>query len=92
MQFVIHSHDNADGGARRAELRPAHHAYIDDHTDIIVTRGPLFDDDGAKVIGRVLILDVANRGEAEAFWNNEPFNRAGFYERTTIERWRFGHV
>ena len=92
MQFVIHCHDRSDGGERRAPLREAHHAYFDDHSGIIVTRGPLLDDDGAKMIGRVLILDVADRAQAEAFWTNEPFNRAGVYEWTTIERWRFGHV
>jgi uncharacterized protein YciI len=92
MQFVIHCHDRPDGGAQRASLREAHHAYLDDRRDIIVTRGPLLEDDGAKMIGRLLILDVADRAQAEAFWADEPFNRAGFYEWTTIERWRFGHV
>jgi hypothetical protein len=29
--------------------------------------------------------------EANAFWADEPFNRAGVYD-WTMERWRFGHV
>jgi uncharacterized protein YciI len=92
MQFVIHCRDKPDGGARRAQHTATHLDYLSDHQDIIVTRGPLLDDDGAKTIGSVLILDVADKAEAEAFWAGEPFNRAGVYERTTIERWRFGHV
>ena len=92
MQFVIHCHDKHDGGARRAPLRAAHLAYLEKHKDIIVARGPLLDDDGGRTIGGVLILDVANKAEAEAFWAGEPFNRAGVYEWATIERWRFGHV
>ena len=91
MQFVIHCHDRPDGGARRAQLRDAHRDYLKDHKDIIVARGPLLDDDAVKTIGSVLILDVADKAEAEAFWADEPFNRAGVYE-WTIERWRFGHV
>jgi uncharacterized protein YciI len=91
MQFVIHCHDRPDGGARRAALRSAHHAYFDDHRNIIVTRGPLLDDDGAKTIGRLLILDVADKAQAGTFWAGEPFNRAGLYD-WTMERWRFGHV
>ena len=91
MQFVIHCHDRPDGGARRDQLRDAHHAWFDAHRSIIVARGPLLDDDGAKTIGRLLILDVADKAEAEAFWSGEPFNRAGLYE-WTMERWRFGHV
>jgi len=91
MQFVIHCHDRPGGDARRAELRDAHHAYFDAHPDIIVTRGPLLDDDGAKTIGRLLILDVADKAQAEAFWAGEPYHRAGLYD-WTMERWRFGHV
>jgi len=91
MQFVIYCHDQPDGDTRRALLRDAHHAYFDDHRSIIVTRGPLLDDDGTKTIGRLLILDVADKAQAEAFWAAEPYNRAGLYE-WTMERWRFGHV
>jgi uncharacterized protein YciI len=92
MQFVIHAHDKPDGGARRAPLREAHLRYLGDHQDIIVARGPLLDDDGVNTIGSLLILDVADKAEAAAFWVSEPFNRAGVYEWTTMERWRFGHV
>jgi uncharacterized protein YciI len=91
MQFVIHGHDKPGGEARRAALRDAQLSYLNDHEDIIVARGLLFDDDGVKSIGSVLILDVADKAAADAFWADEPFNRAGMYE-STIERWRFGHV
>jgi uncharacterized protein YciI len=91
MQFVIHCHDKPDGGARRAPLRDAHLDYLNVHKRIIVAHGSLLDDDGVKTIGSVLILDVADKAEAGAFWADEPFNRAGVYE-WTMERWRFGHV
>ncbi|MES2564821.1 MAG: YciI family protein [Pseudomonadota bacterium] len=91
MQFVIHCHDKPDGNARRASLRDAHLSYLKHHRQIIVAHGPLLDDDGVNAIGSVLILDVADRAEAQAFWADEPFNRAGVYE-WTMERWRFGHV
>ena len=91
MQFVIHCHDKPDGGARRAPLRDAHLEYLQHHKDIIVASGPLLEDDGVKTIGSVLILDVADEAEANAFWSDEPFNRAGVYD-WTMERWRFGHV
>jgi uncharacterized protein YciI len=91
MQFVIHCHDRPDGGAQRAALRDAHLEYLERHKDIIVARGALLDDDGAKTIGSVLLLDVRDKAEAQAFWAGEPFNRAGVYD-STIERWRFGHV
>lgn len=92
MQFVIHGHDRADGGARRAPLRDALLDYLNGHKNIIVARGPLLDDDGNRTIGSLFILDVTDKAEAEAFWADEPFNNAGVYEWATIERWRFGHV
>ena len=91
MQFVIHCHDKPDSGVRRAQLSDAHLDYFKDHEDIVVAHGPLIDDDGVKTIGSVLILDVADKAEADAFWADEPFNRAGVCNGT-IERWRFGHV
>ena len=92
MQFVIHCVDKPDGGARRAPLRDNHLDYLNDHANIIVTRGPLQSDDGAQTTGSMLILDVADKAEAEAFFADEPFNGAGVYESVSIERWRFGHV
>ena len=92
MQYVIHTHDKPDGSARRAPLREAHHDYLSRHRNIIVARGPLLDDDGNRMIGSLLILEVADKAEAEGFWADAPFNSAGVYGWTTIERWRFGHV
>lgn len=92
MQFVIHARDQADGAARRAPLREAHLAYLNQHASIIVARGPLLDDDDNRTTGSLILLDVANKAQAEAFWAGEPFNRAGVYEWATMERWRFGHV
>ena len=98
MQFVIHAHDKANGAdsadstQRRAPLREAHLAYLNQHLNITIARGPLLDDAGNNTIGSLLMLDVANKAEAETFWDYEPFNLAGVFEQATIERWRFGHV
>ena len=62
------------------------------HHANIVARGPLLDDGGERTIGSLILLDVTNKTDAEAFWAGEPFNRAGVYETVTMERWRFGHV
>ncbi len=92
MQFVIHAHDKADGAARRLPLREAQHAYLDRHPQIYIARGPLLDDEGKHMIGSLIMVDVADKAEADAFWAELPFNRGGVYERATMERWRFGHV
>jgi uncharacterized protein len=61
-------------------------------TGIIVARGPLLDDDGSRMTGSLLIVDVADRDQAQAFWAGGPFVRSGIYGWWTLERWRFGHV
>jgi len=92
MQFVIHAHDKTDGVTRRTPLREAHHDYLNRHPHLFIARGPLLDDDGEQMIGSLIMLDVANKAAAEAFWANLPFNRGSVYEWATVERWRFGHV
>jgi uncharacterized protein len=92
MQFVIHAHDKTDSATRRASLREAHLEYLKQHRQIIVARGPLLDDMSERTLGSLIMLDVADKAAAEAFWAEEPFNRAGVYGRVTMERWRFGHV
>ena len=92
MQFVIHAHDRPDGESRRAPVREAQHEYLKRHSAIIIARGPLLDDSGSRMIGSLLLVDVADKAEAEAFWAGAPINRAGAYEWTMMERWRFGHV
>ena len=92
MQFVIHCRDKADGETLRAPLRIEHHERLNANNNITVVRGPLLTDDGSRMIGSLLILDVTDKKQAEAFWAGGPFVRAGVYDWWTIERWRFGHV
>lgn len=92
MQFVLHAMDVPNSAAIRDPLRQAHWDYLDTFADALPARGPLKSDDGETTIGSVCILDVPDRAAAEAFWANEPFNKAGVYDKVTMERWRFGHV
>lgn len=92
MQFIIHCDDVANSEVLRAPLRQAHRDYLEKHADKIVARGALKTDDGERVVGSALLLDVADRAEAEALLADEPFHRGGVYGHVTIERWIFGHV
>ncbi|MFT5446577.1 MAG: hypothetical protein ACI9DC_001746 [Gammaproteobacteria bacterium] len=92
MQFVVHSHNKANSSERLAALRDAHFEYLHNFQNIVVARGALLDDAATHTIGSLLILDVVDKAEAEAFWADEPFTRAGIFDGITIERWRFGHV
>jgi len=38
--------------------------------------------------GSVIILDLENRAAAEAFANNDPYNKAGLFASVTITTWK----
>ncbi len=92
LQFIVHCDDVADSAALRAPLRQAHRDYLEARAGMVIARGPLMTDDGETIVGSALLLDVADRAEAEAIWADEPFNRGGVYGHVTVERWIFGHV
>ena len=92
LQFYVHALDKADGGAIRKAHREAHSAYLTEHGDSVMVRGPLLTDDGETRNGSVLLLDFPDIDAARAFWAEEPYNRLGLYESVEFYAWRFGRV
>jgi uncharacterized protein len=90
MLYIIYQIDKPDAGSIRAEQRPAHFAYLDEHRDILVLGGALLAEDGMTRQGSVLIVNVRSRQEAERFSANEPFRTAGLFARVEIRRMRRG--
>ena len=86
MAWIIVSNDNENGPAIRADtaVMDAHWAYELANKDIILAAGSLRDDDGVTKTGSLLVLDVANREEAHAFFDNDPATKAGMRGETTI--------
>jgi len=50
--------------------------------------GALIEDDGTGGSGGLLIVDTDERKEAQRFIDNDPFTKAGLFEKVTITRWR----
>jgi uncharacterized protein YciI len=90
MLYIIYQEDRADGAAIRAAARDEHFAYLDKHEDILVLGGALMAEDGATRTGSVLIVNVPNLADAEAFSENEPFRKAGLFSSVKISRMRRG--
>ncbi len=86
MAWLIVSDDNDNGPAIRANavIMDAHWQYELANRDIILAAGSLRDDEGAVKKGSLLVLDVATRAEAEAFFANDPATRAGMRGKTSI--------
>lgn len=90
MLYVIYQEDAPGSAALRAEHRPAHFAYLEEHKDILVLGGAMLGDDGETRIGSVLIINVPSRADAERFSENEPLRKAGTFRSVKINHMRRG--
>jgi len=79
--------DRPGAATLRAELRPAHKAYLGEVAGRIAFAGPLLDDAEA-MIGSLLVIDFADRAAALAWLDAEPFTRAGVYASRSVHRFR----
>ena len=90
MLYIIYQEDGPDSKAIRAQHRDTHFAYLDKHKDILVLGGAMIAEDGATRTGSVLILNVPNLAEAEAFSAEEPLRKSGVFSSVKITRMRRG--
>ena len=88
MNFVLYCVDKPGHGQVRADNRPAHLDYLKSKLDQIVIAGPMLDDDGESVLGSMLVIEAADRAEAEAFAAEDPYAKAGLFENVTVLAYR----
>lgn len=88
MAFMIYCLDKPGHGEVRAANRNAHLAYLDGFAKQLMMAGPLLSEDGAAMIGSLLLMDFAARAEAEAFSTGDPYRKAGLFQSVTITPWR----
>ncbi|TCT08881.1 YciI family protein [Paralcaligenes ureilyticus] len=88
MYFLIIANDKPGLEHKRDELRARRIAWLKDNEHIILAAGGKVDDRNQHVQGGLLIVNVADRAEAELFANADPFVPAGLYETMEVTRWR----
>jgi len=87
MQFVVTAFDKENSLDLRMGTREAHLAYLNE-VGVVLIAGPLLtEDETPKPRGSVLIIEVADRAAAEAFAANDPYAKAGLFDKVTIRRW-----
>lgn len=86
MPFLITCRDALDSALLRTRHLADHRRYVDEHARQIVLSGPLTDDDGARRIGQVFVLDVPDHAAASDFVNEDPFTLAGIFAHIRIDR------
>jgi uncharacterized protein YciI len=87
MLYVIHCFDKPGSLQVRMDNRPAHVDYLKSFGEKLHAAGPTLD---AEEImnGSVVILDLAALSDAEDFAANDPYAKAGLFEKVIIQPWK----
>ena len=87
MLYVVHCFDKPDHLQVRMDNRPAHVDYLKSFGDKLYAAGPTLDA-AENMNGSVVILDLESISEAEAFAANDPYAKAGLFEKVSIQLWK----
>lgn len=87
MLFAVIRHDKPDSLNLRLSARPKHLIYLESVLNKIIYGGALIDEEGRQ-IGSMLIIEVADKAEADAFACADPFVDAGLFASTTIRQFK----
>ena len=90
MLFLVKAKNTADSAELRSANIPAHVDYLDRYKERFIAGGPVLSDDGEHVTGTMMVLDMPSRKALDDFLADEPYNKAGLFEKIEITRWRFG--
>ena len=87
MLFAIHALDHAGGVQRRLDHYEAHKAFLPRAAEFnvkFVASGPLVAEDGATMIGSLMIVEAPDRASVERFNSSDPFAKGGVWARVEI--------
>jgi uncharacterized protein YciI len=88
MQYAIYGLDKPNGLDVRKANRDAHVAHLRRHLDNIVVAGPLLSEDGATMIGSLIVVDFAEKAELDAFLTEDPYAKAGLFQSVAVRPWK----
>ena len=85
MLFALIARDKPGALPIRQENRPKHVEYLKT-SGPVQQAGPLLDAEG-QMCGSLIILDVADRAEAEAWVAGDPYGKAGLFASVELIPW-----
>lgn len=88
MLFCLTCLDKPDAAELRLANRDAHLKYWGE-AGCVKLGGPFTSDDGARMEGSMLVIDVAGRADAEELVANDPYTRAGLFRSTDVRAWKW---
>ena len=82
MLFSLICHDVENGFELRKQTRPAHLAFLAEHS--VRFAGPMLSDDESKPIGSIVVIDCEDLDEAKAVAAADPYNGAGLFHAVAV--------
>lgn len=82
--FLINSRDKANSVELRLANRQAHLEWAGELSHKIAMAGPVLSEDGETMIGSTFVIEFDEIGEARAWAAEDPYAKAGLFERTEI--------
>ncbi len=86
MRIALITRDKPGALQVRLDNRDAHLAYIKE-TGVVEMAGPFLDTDGT-MSGSLIIMNVDDMAAAQAWAENDPYAKAGLFEKVRIEEWK----
>ena len=86
MRIALITRDKAGALQTRLDNRDAHLAYIEE-TGVVEMAGPFIDADG-NMSGSMIIMNVPNMAAAQSWADNDPYAKAGLFDKVRIEEWK----
>ncbi|MDA7423478.1 YciI family protein [Thalassococcus lentus] len=86
MLIALMAQDKTGALQTRKDNREAHLAYIQS-TGVVAQAGPLLDSDG-EMCGSLIILDVDDMSAAQNWADNDPYAKAGLFQKVTLIEWK----
>lgn len=87
MLFVIHALDASDRYRRRNELYGAHQDFLGAAAQRgikLLLGGPLTTEDPLIGVGSLYVIEARDRATAQAFCDDNPYNRNGVWESVRL--------
>ena len=93
MQFVVLATDKPGSLALRERTRAEHRLHLrngDPHRVRVLLAGPTFEQSGQRMNGTLLVVEAEAIDAVSRFVADDPYVRAGLFERIDIRPWHCG--
>lgn len=91
--YVLMCFDKPGALDLRMATREAHFAYVRGHSTKMRLGGPFLSEAG-EMVGSLIFIEAEDMAQARAFSDEDPYTKAGVFERVEIRPWKatFGEL